>query len=412
MSILSSIYAIRRYGLKGIFEYLARAPRKRLFMKSIERTLRPDPPSIGITLIACFDYPGSLSKVMRDLAIKLNETGIPYQTLNIPCDNPIPSKEFGPFLTPKDDFCLNKYTHIFSIKHPIQVSDKRCKVHCIEFWEFEDGFVESCPEALRAQNILAFSNFDRDVFRHWLPGSIGVSKILYPFQFIHGELAPVEETRRKYGLGTNDFIVFFNFDYESSYYRKNPEGILYAFAQTLSDKPNARILFKTMRAKKCMAMSTRLHALANKLGISGKVTTIDDFIPQEDIVNLTNACDVYMSLHRGEGFGLGIAEAMSLGKAIITTNYSSTTEFCNAENSVLIPYKILSVPPEQIDNDAYRFVTAWAEPDTTAAASALLRLYNDPMLRRQLGDNAKRFITDYFSPINFRKSVEDFYRNA
>ena len=298
------------------------------------------------------------------------------------------------------------------MRNALRIPDERCHVYCIEFWEFEDGFVQYCPEVLRAQNVLALSNFNREVFRKALPSSIPVKKILYPFQFLHGELMPRDRIREKYHIDVDDFIVFFNFDFASSYFRKNPEGILKAFAMALGDKTNAKVVFKTMRANKCKAMSDRLHALANSLGLSSKLITIDDFIPQEDLVNLTNACDVYMSLHRGEGFGLGIAEAMSLGKAVIVTDYSSTTEFCNSGNSIPIPYKMVAVPPDQVDVDAYHHVTLWAEPDISFAANALKELYRNPTLRTQLGNQAMAFINEYFSTTNFKKSIELFLSNT
>ena len=405
MNLLSTLYAIRKYGLKGIIDYLTRKPRELSFQRFLKRTLRSNAPECGVTLVACFDGPLSLSKVMRDLALMLKQAGIPYQALNIPCNNPIPRQEFESLLTPRSEFCLNKYTRIITMRYPLQVPDARCSVHCIEFWEFEDGFVEGCPEALLAQNVLALSNFDHDVFCKRLPKSIGVKKILYPFQFLHGDLPPRDATRRKYGINVNDFIVFFNFDYSSSYFRKNPEGILRAFAQAFKGKTDVGLVFKTMSAKKCKKMSDRLHALALQLGISSKLLTIDDFIPQEDLVNLTNACDVYMSLHRGEGFGLGVAEAMTLGKAVIVTDYSSTTEFCNSENSIPIPFKMIAVPSDQHDIAEYRHVSNWAEPDMEAATSALQRLYFDKDLRQAIGNKAKSFINSYFSIRNFKESV-------
>ncbi len=294
------------------------------------------------------------------------------------------------------------------MQDPFKSPDKRCSVYCTEFWEFEDGFTECHPEVFNAQNVLALSDFNRDVFRKLLPNSIRVTKLLYPFQFVHGKLASIKETRIKYGIGPCDFTIFFNFDYASSYFRKNPEGILQAFSVSLKGKNNTKVVFKTMRAKKCKAMSDRLHSLADKLGIATNLITIDDFIPQEDLVNLTNACDVYMSLHRGEGFGLGIAEAMPLGKPVIVTDYSSTTEFCKADNAMLVPYKMVKIHKDQLDHESYKNVTMWAEPDCDAAAEALLRLYNDKGLRTTLGNSAKRFIDAYFSIKNFRCSIDAF----
>lgn len=409
MNIRSTFYALQRYGLKGIVDRVLSLPREWFFKHRIFATSDPAvTPKPGITLITCFDYPGSLSKAMRDFAIMLKLSDIPYQTFNIPCKNPIPSNELESFLTPETDFVINKYSHIITMRTPLKTPDERCDVYCGEFWEFEDGFIQNCPEALKTKNILAFSQFNYDTFQRLLPSSIKVSKILYPFQFIHEDLAPVKTTRQKYGINPNDFVVFFNFDFASSYFRKNPEGILKACSKAFADKSDVKIVFKTMRANVCKVMHERLHSLAEELGLSTKLTTIDKFIPQEDLVNLTNACDVYMSLHRGEGFGLGIAEAMSLGKAVIVTDYSSTTEFCNSQNSIPIPYKTVPVSPDQIDNEAYRHVSIWAEPDIDAAANALIKLYNNKTIKEELGEKASLYIKEHFSIKNFRKNINSF----
>ena len=406
MKLRYIITAVKRFGIRGIINYLLQKPKEYAFQRYLKSTMREDSPKYGITLVANFNQSTSLSKVMRDFALMLKYAGIPYQTLNLTSKDSIPEQGTKFFMTPKSEFSINKYSHIITMKYPLQSPDNRCSVYCTEFWEFEDGFVESCPEIFNTKRILALSNFNRDTFRRLLPQSVEVSKLQYPFQFTHKELSPVKLIRNKYGISTEDFVLFFNFDYGSSYFRKNPEGILTAFAKTLGDKTDTKIIFKTMRAKKCKIMSERLHALAEKLGLARKLITIDDYIPQEDLVNLTNACDVYISLHRGEGFGLGIAEAMSLGKPVIVTNYSSTTEFCKSNNSIPIPYKIVKIRPDQIDHDAYRYVTMWAEPDYDAAAKALLILYENPKLRESIGNAAKAFINEYFSLENFKQSVD------
>lgn len=408
MNLKYLLFAIKRYGFTGIKNFIKDRYKTLKFQRNLKKTMRKASPEFGITIISCFDYPGSLCKVMRDFAMRLKQAGIPYQTLNLPCDNPIPKMELNSFLTPKNEFCLNKYTHVLSMRTPIYIPDKRCKPYIIEFWEYEDGFIQNCPEVLKVKNILALSDFNLEVFRKLLPTTKEIKKVLYPFQFTYNSLLPRETIRNKYGISKDDFIIFFNFDYDSSYFRKNPEGVLRAFAKSLKNKQNAKILFKTMRAKKCTLKSNQLHKLAADLGISSQFTTIDGFIPQEDLVNLTNACDVYISLHRGEGFGLGIAEAMSLGKPVIVTDYSSPKEFCNKNNSIPIPYKIIPIKPEQVDVEAYQDVTFCAEPEIDAAADALLELYNNPQHCQELGANAKKYITDYFSIENFKKSIYDF----
>jgi glycosyltransferase involved in cell wall biosynthesis len=185
-----------------------------------------------------------------------------------------------------------------------------------------------------------------------------------------------------------------------------------AFNKAFHNIPQTRLVFKTKSAKTNLDKLKQLKLLATELGITDKITIINDYIPQPDLYGLTNACDVYISLHRGEGFGITLAEAMFLGKPVICTNWSATTEFCNHECTLPIPYKLIPVNPNQIDHPCYVKVEEWAEPDIDAAADALLQLYKDPVLREKLGKKASLFIKNYFSIENFKKSVEDFLDNT
>ena len=407
MNLIGAIYAVRRYGIKGVIDFIKRHTQRDEISRFLKEKCTAAEPQRGITVIGTMDTGESLSKVLRDLVFMLKKAGIPCQSLNVPGNIPIPESEYADLITPKDEFVTNRYTHVVTMRRSFPIPDRRCTTHAIEFWEFEDGFKECQPETVWIKHIVAMSDFNLDVFKSSLPNT-NVNKILYPFQFSHGELVSIKQTRGKYSIPQNAFAIFFNFDYCSSYFRKNPEAILLAFNKAFSRKDNVVIVFKTMRAKLKHIMSDRLHNLARKLGIEGRLITIDDFIPQEDLVNLTNACDVYMSLHRGEGFGLGIAEAMTLGKPVIVTDYSSTTEFCKPDNAMLVPYILVAPKPDQHDIAEYTHVTKWAEPDIDAAAKALRRLYDEPALREELGRKAKAFIENYFSIDNFRKSVEDF----
>jgi glycosyltransferase involved in cell wall biosynthesis len=151
-----------------------------------------------------------------------------------------------------------------------------------------------------------------------------------------------------------------------------------------------------------------LEALAKELGITDRYRSFDDYLPRGDVYALTNACDVYLSLHRGEGFGLGIAEAMSMGKPVIVSNCGGCTEFCNPENSILISTKTIQITKDQADHPCYLSVTSCAEPDIGAAVEALRRLHNSPELRRELGEAGKAFVEKHFAVDNFKNSVKAF----
>lgn len=414
MTIKRLTASITRYGICGIINYILGYKKriaKKYLLRRLERTGREEDVKPGITIIGNFADSHSLSKVLRDLAIMLKKVGVPYQAYNTNTSPSIPDSEFAHLLTPKEEFSLNRYSHVIEMFNyeNISIRDKRCHHWRIVFWEFESGLTESHPEFIDSKDVIAMSDFNAQVFKKLLSPEAKVNKILYPFQFdIKSTIPSIAETRAKYGFENDDFIVFFNFSYASSYYRKNPEGLISAFAKAFANNPKTKIFLKTQGGKKRKALKQKLDKHISDLGLSKRVVACDDFLTQDELVAVTKACDVYASLHHGEGFGLGIAEAMSLGIPAIVTDYSAPTEFCNPNNSCPIPYKIVKVLDDQRDLEAYKSVKEWAEPDIDAAASALKRLYTDPEYRLRLGANAKKFIEEYFSTENFKKSINDF----
>lgn len=365
-------------------------------------------PEPGITVLGCLSHAGSLSKVLRDFVVRLKACGIPCQAFDTGCAAPIPVSEYAHLLTPRATFRLNRYTDIVGMSSLPPLPQTVCRLARIGFWEFESGLREGNPEFFEPTEVVVTSAFNQQVFRSLLPRSVPVSKILYPFQFKGRNALPPELMRRRYGLAPEDFVVFFNFDYRSSYYRKNPEGVLRAFADALGDRPDAKVVFKTMNAKRCPHYAARLHALAAHLGLASRVVSIDDFVPQDELVALTDACDAYISLHRGEGFGLGIAEAMSLGKPVIVTDYSAPTEFCGKEHALMVPASLVAVKDDERDVAVYRGVKTWAEPDLRTAASALRTLYRDRAFARALGEKGRAFVRSYFSDAAFKSSIQAF----
>ena len=139
-----------------------------------------------------------------------------------------------------------------------------------------------------------------------------------------------------------------------------------------------------------------------------RMITIDNAIPQCDMAGLFHMCDAYISLHRGEGFGIGMAEAMACAKPVIATNYSANTEFCTNTTSIPVSFKMVTPHMEEIDHPAYCHVTTWAEPDIDFAASALAKCYSDRSFAHKIGSAGAAFIKDYFSPTNFKNDIDSF----
>ena len=413
-NVPSILQKIRIWGLTGILDYLKRNVSewmmRRVFFLNARRY--PLSPTSGITILADMTHRSSLSKVMRDLAFKLKDAGIPFQTYDLNPKSDIPDEDVMDILTPRDQFRILKYDHViemFSCPLPNGLPIKRSRV---VFWEFTTGLLEFSPNIGNVDTVIAMSDFNHDVFTQLLPKTVNVKKIIYPFFFEGKNIPDKLNIRTKYKIPADAFVVFFNFDYGSSFNRKNPDGSIRAFAKAFAKVDNAYLVFKTKGAARHKEERDKLARLSDELGVTQRVIMIDDYLPQDDIYGLTGACDVYLSLHRGEGFGLGIAEAMSLGKAVIATNYSSTTEFCLPTTSIPIPYTIAKVPKDMCDNPCYHAVKEWAEPDINAATAALRRLYEDPALRTAIGTSAKKFLEEYFSLKNFKASIESFLADS
>ena len=411
MNIQRAIGTVRRYGVRGVIDFIRSLPHRHATFRTLKNALIADPawkPEPGITVIGLLSHASSLSKTLRDFVTRLKECGIPCQAYDTGTDETMPASEYAHLITPKDEFKLNRYTDIVGMFTLPMLPPTGCRLSRIVFWEFESGLCESRPELLEPIEAVSMSAFITDSLRQQIPASTPTSEILYPFTFNPIKTIARDTIRAKYKITADDFVVFFNFSYGSSYYRKNPEGVVRAFAEAFKDRSDAKLVFKTMGAKNYAVSAAKLHALVDSLGLADCVIFIDHFVPQDEIIALTDACDAYISLHRGEGFGLGIAEAMSLAKPVVVTNYSAPTEFCNADNAMLVPYSMRAVQSYEHDHELYSQVWEWAEPDTHVAAKALRRLYDDRAFAKQLGENARRFIADHFSDANFKKSIEAF----
>ena len=405
---------IRLWGLKGVWSYLSsylpnrwrRWRLKRFFLDNARRY--PVQPTRGITLIAGFTTRGSLNKVMRDFAFSLRDAGIPFQTFNLDKAIDVPKEDFEGVLTPLRDFRLLRYSKIVTMVENPLPDELALRPATVFFWEFDSGIRRAYPTMFASPSVIGMSDFNAEYFRRELPLEVSVHKILYPFRIVNVTEDSPSKIRARYGLSPTDFVVFFNFDFASSRQRKNPDGTLRAFAAAFRDVPSAKLVFKTSGSLRYPERLAELVSLAGELGVGERLVCINSYLPQDEIYALTAACDVYISLHRGEGFGLGIAEAMSLGKPVVVTEWSAPLEFCNRENALLVPCTLTRPSPEMIDHAYYVDVERWAEPDIDAAADALKRLYDNPSLRMKLGQTARESIQTQFSTAAFRTNVDAF----
>ena len=403
--LLSKIRVWGVAGIVGFFrrKYVFAVQRWRLAKIARESTAKV--PVRGITVIGELTGRVSLSKTLRDFVLCLRDAGIPCQTYDTLLKPQIPGKDAEGIATPIKDFDLKKYSHIVMMyRSPL---DERLVpgVKCarIAFHESEHGIHETAPYLRESGDaIIGMSDFNYEYYRRAFP-SQPVFKIVYPFRFKLGDATPRGELRRKYGIGGDDFVVFFNFDF-GSYYRKNVVGALKAFALAFAGDPTARLVFKTKGASANKRQLAEMEHEVASLGIGRQFTHIPQYLPRADVDGLTAACDVYLSLHKSEGFGIGMAEAMSQGKPVVATNWSANTEFCHDDTAWCVPYKMVPILPHEY----MAAMKEWAEADVEAAAAALKEIRANPEMAAARAACGAAFMKEHFSLENFKKSADAF----
>ena len=399
---------IRVWGFTGILNFFRAkygnaVQRHRL--AALVRRSRVKEPERGVTVIGELTGRVSLSKALRDFILNMKDAGIPCQAYDTLLKPQIPPADIKGIVTPLEEFDIGRYSHIVMMyRSPLDeklVPNLSCAR--IAFHESEHGIHETAPYLRESGDaIIAMSDFNFNYYKRAFPNQ-PVYKIVFPFRFKRKDATPRDEMRVKYGMGVDDFVVFFNFDF-GSYYRKNISAALQAFARAFKGDETVKLLFKTKGASANKRQVAEMERLVAELGIGRQFIHISQYLPRADVDGLTEACDVFLSLHKAEGFGMGMAEAMSQGKPVVATNWSANTEFCRAETAWCIPYRMVPVLPHE-----YMVATKeWAEADVEAAATALKEIRTNPELVAERTAKGKMFMNEHFSIANFKKSVDVF----
>jgi len=205
--------------------------------------------------------------------------------------------------------------------------------------------------------------------------------VTMPLPFVLPEVPPLG--RAHFGLREGATIFLLTFDVSSQTERKNPLGAIRAFRRAALPRGAAALVLKYTNAEYDRDAVRRFHEEAEGLD----VTMIDGYLSRPELAALMNVSDCYLSLHRGEGFGMTMGEAMLLGKPVIATNYSGNVDFMTAENSYLVDYRIV---PLTRDYGPYMRGFVWAEPDVAHAATLIREVTLDRAAAAEKGRVAQR----------------------
>lgn len=229
------------------------------------------------------------------------------------------------------------------------------------FWE-----LPRAPEAWRPaleffDELWAPNHFVANAFRPIFSKTIS---IVPPCVNLDADLVA---NRQKFGLNATTFYFLFSFDLNSYPERKNPLAVAKAFEIAFGGtREDVGLIFKTNGSATLFPkMVAELESIAKN---ESRITFIHREWPRADILTLLASVDCYVSLHRSEGFGLGMAESMHMGKPVIGTAFSGNAEYLTSETGFPIPYTTRAVGDGEYPHYAGN---VWAEPNLDIAAATM-----------------------------------------
>lgn len=206
------------------------------------------------------------------------------------------------------------------------------------------------------------------------------------------ECLPEPVDRSHFGWSEDETVFLFIWDYHSTEARKNPSGLIEAYRRAFPDGGPTRLVMKSINHE-----NLPLSAEKVRLAAAGRddIQIIERFLSQREKNALLELCDCYVSPHRSEGFGYTPAEAMLLGKPVITTGYGGTTQY--ADESVA---RVVKWAPSLVGRGAHPYPPngRWADPDLDDLANALRWIVEEPEAAAAMAERGRKRITERHNP--------------
>lgn len=331
----------------------------------------PDAHPVGVNLIGLFRAEMGLGQGARLYAKALERSGLPHALIDTDFLFLSPQRDdsFRAKLSNQPKYAIN-VTHLNPDQYrtaaavfPAEVFDKRYNI-AVWLWELENIPEEWHWAFAHLNEIWTPSRFVQEAVQKVSP----VPVTLLPY----GIEAPVEEgcARASFGLPEGVFVVLCMFDASSFVSRKNPMAAVEAFIRAFGQRAEPAVLVVKINHPKV----EDVQAIKARFGDSKNLVVISETMRKKRVNALIQCCDVLISLHRSEGFGLILAEAMLLGTPVVATNWSANTEFMHPGVACMVDYRLIPTGGDYAYGHARQ---RWADADIDQAAAYLTRLYED-----------------------------------
>ena len=343
----------------------------------------------GVNVVGFFRAEFGQGEAARRLLAAVERAGVPFVAItqgDVPHrqEHPFPHESSGPVYG-TNILCLNA-EHLLTFVHGPDraVLDGRYSVG-IWFWETSRFARFLKPAFDYVDELWVASTFVAEAL-----GAETVKPVL-TFPLPVEVPPPPELTRTDVGLPEDRLVFLFLFDFWSTMERKNPLGLVEAFTRAFAPGEGPLLYIKSINGDRMPEQLAELEAAARS---HPDIRVVDGFVPADHVRALTALSDCYVSLHRSEGFGLTIAEAMAYGKPAIATRYSGNLTFMEPENSYLVGYQTTTVPE---GCPPYPVGAMWADPDLDEAARHMRTVFDHPAEARARGLRGQQTIRERHS---------------
>ena len=352
------------------------------------RPFAPGKKPYGINVIGLVQAQMGLGQSCRLLADVLEASQIPYALYN--------------FRLPASLMSAQEHGYDSRIREDLPYGINLIHINPDEMLLMYDRLPKNCWDD--SYNIAFWLWELEEIPKSWEKYFPMLDEIWTPSEFISGNLRKVTDlpvktmpycvtakTDEKYDrdyfhLPKDRFLFLTMYDSNSTMERKNPMGAVNSFKKAFSPGDSrVGLVIKVNNARE-----EDLKILKEGLRDYDNVYYITKTLEKDQVNTLIRDCDVFVSLHRAEGFGLVMAEAMLVGTPCIATNWSSNTEFMNDDVACMVDYSFTTLKE---DYPPYKKGAVWADPDVDQAAGYMKKLLEDKKYYNGLAQRAKSYIS-------------------
>jgi len=372
-----------------VADAISRIEKRTLTKRELKKIVRQTNPSSshlmplrdGISVSGYLRSEIGLGQAARNIVKAIDAAAIPVSLHDFPLKDRHADSEYSARIQQLRDRRVNLLV-LPVTELPLRRREHRQGAHSIlyPFWELPVIPAAFRDEIKRYDEVWAPSNYLAEMF-----SQLGIRSTLVrqPLQF--PELTNREVTG---GGGLN---ILSHLDFDSYVARKNVKAPIIAFKEAFPGQDDVTLTIKVRGHNDCGMR----RWLSDHSSMDRRIRIIDSTLSRVEVDRLVMGCDVFISLHRSEGFGFGAAEALAAGKAVVATNYSGTTDFITHETGYPVDYDLIPVREGEYP---YWENQVWAEPRISSAVEALRTIHADQKLARDKGNRGRKLMECLYSP--------------